>query len=170
MPVDVPFELYDMTIDQGETKNLADAMPGVLNEMKAAYKKWFSDVSSTRPSNYDPPRIVVGSDAEPISVLTPQDWRVGDTEGWGKGGRWLINVVRPGRFDAEIIWKDPIGPATVTLHVGSQSKSVQIGPNLSRAKIDTMALTAGASAVRVEAINRAGQRDPYHVILRRIDQ
>jgi arylsulfatase/arylsulfatase A len=167
MPANVPFELYDMTNDQGETKNLSNAKPEVVTKMKAAYEKWFADVSSTRANNYDPPRIVVGSDAELTSVLTPQDWRVSGESGWGTGGRWLVDVAKSGDYQAEIIWKGPIGPAKVTLTVGEASRSVQVGANESRANIDPFALEAGLSSIGVEATNTKGPQDPYHVILRR---
>ncbi len=166
MPTNVPYELYDMTNDQGETNNLALAKPQVATNMKAAYEKWFADVSSTRPNNYDPPRIVIGSDAEPSSVLTPQDWRVSGESGWGTGGHWLVEVAKSGDFEAEIIWAGPIGPATITLTVGEVSRSVEVAANESRATIDALTLDAGEASVGVQVTN-TNPKDPYHVVLRR---
>ncbi|MDA1276674.1 MAG: arylsulfatase, partial [Verrucomicrobia bacterium] len=61
---DVPCELYKMAVDPREEKNLAVQYPGVVAQLKDAYDIRFDDVSTTRPDNYDPPRIVVGTDCE----------------------------------------------------------------------------------------------------------
>ncbi len=40
-----PFELYDLSIDWSESRNLAEEMPDRLNRMSAAFEKWRSEFS-----------------------------------------------------------------------------------------------------------------------------
>tara|TARA_R110000850_G_scaffold30618_10_gene84102 strand:+ start:650 stop:2389 length:1740 start_codon:yes stop_codon:yes gene_type:complete len=115
---DIPFELYRVSNDVGESKNLAEEMPEKLTEMKAAYQAWFEDVSSTRPDNYAPPRIVIGSDKETVTDLSIQDWRVSSSDGWGTAGKWMVEIVDEGPYKARVQWDHVIGRREVTLHVG----------------------------------------------------
>ena len=63
-------EPYDLVADPREETNLVAEHPDVVKSMRADYESWFRDVSSTRPNNHDPPRIVLGSDQQPVVVLT----------------------------------------------------------------------------------------------------
>ena len=62
-----------------------------------ATKTSFTDVKATR--NFAGPRIHVGSDREPFTVLTRQDWR-GPKAGWTptSDGHWDVFVERPGKY------------------------------------------------------------------------
>jgi len=169
MPADVPFELYDMDSDQGEMVNLAEARPEALKAMIQAYDKWFDDVSRTRPDNYDPPRMVIGSDQELVTSLTRQDWRVTVAEGWGVAGVWLIHVERPATFDAEVVFSNPVGPMDVTLQIGDLEKTVALKANQTRLMVRGLSVPAGDTGVRVRSSLRGGKGDPYQVILSRVD-
>ncbi len=96
------FELYDLETDPGESHNLANEKPELLEKMKNDYMTWFNDVSSTRENNYAKPRIVIGSDAEVETVLTAQDWLRTAGRGWGAKGKWLLTVEGPATFDVTI--------------------------------------------------------------------
>ena len=96
------FELYDLETDPGESHNLANEKPELLEKMKNGYMTWFDDVSSTRENNYAKPRIVIGSDAEVETVLTAQDWLRTAGRGWGAKGKWLLTVEGPATFDVTI--------------------------------------------------------------------
>ena len=106
-PANVGFELYDIAADPREEKNLADSRPEILGRLKAAYDKWFDDVSSTRPDNYAPPRIVIGSGIATTAVLTKQDWKRTRGRGWGDQGRWLLRVAGASRFDVTVRLTEP---------------------------------------------------------------
>ena len=169
MPADVPFELYDMASDQGETVNLAEARPEALKAMIQAYDEWFDNVSRTRPDNYDPPRMVIGSNQELVSSLTRQDWRVTVAEGWGVAGVWLVHVERPATFDAEVVFSNPVGPMDVTLQIGDLEKTVALKANQTRLMIRGLSVPSGDTGVRVRSSLRGGKGDPYQVILSRVD-
>lgn len=53
-------------------------------------------VSSSRPDNFAPPRIVIGHEAEPVTDLSIQGWRVPDgVQGWGSIRRLAAKCSRP---------------------------------------------------------------------------
>ncbi|MCP4449954.1 MAG: arylsulfatase [Planctomycetes bacterium] len=96
-PGNVPLELYDHRADPGERQNLAESRPALLQSMLADYRRWFSDVSTTRADNYAPPRIELGHPDENPLVLTRQDWRHFQGRPWagGSNGKWLITLKKP---------------------------------------------------------------------------
>jgi len=86
-------ELYDMEFDPFEEHNIAHLRPDVVQTMFRDYEAWFDDVGSTRPDNYAPPKIVIGTSHENPTVLTRQNWR--STQGsWARytNGRWELQV------------------------------------------------------------------------------
>ena len=169
MPENVPFELYDMSSDQGETVNLAEAKPDTFKAMLKAYDEWFDDVSGTRRDNYAPPRIVIGSNQELVSALSLQDWRVTEAEGWGGAGVWLVHVDRPATFDAEVIFSNAVGPMDVTLQIGDIEKTVMLKADQTRVMIRGLSVPTGDTEVRVRSSVRGRKGDPYQVILSRVE-
>ncbi|MEM9481559.1 MAG: arylsulfatase [Verrucomicrobiota bacterium] len=103
------FELYDLKNDPKESKNLVTEKPKVFQRLKADYEAWFADVSSTRPDNYAPPVIIVGTEHENPTPLTRQDWR-GTSWGAGAMGHWVVQVAKPVTADIEVI----LDPSSVT--------------------------------------------------------
>lgn len=85
-------ELYRLSQDPLELRDVAAEQPAVLQEMLAKYDRWFDDVGGTRPNNYAPPRIVIGTPHENPTVLTRQDWRHTTGRPWGRDsiGHWLL--------------------------------------------------------------------------------
>lgn len=115
------FELYDMQRDPGETEDLSEERPDVVAELRAAYDRWFDDVSSTRPDNYAPLRIYVGTPHENPVVLTRQDWRYeGDGNGWDRDaqGYWLLHVVDDGPYDLHVRFDAEDAPGTLQVEAG----------------------------------------------------
>ncbi len=101
-------ELYDLKADPQQRKDLAAAHPEVVARLAKAYEDWFADVSSTRPNNYAPPNIVVGTTHEPTTVLTRQDWRHVSGRPWAKDstGFWLLENAAEREFEVEVILPD----------------------------------------------------------------
>jgi len=144
----LPWELYDLEKDPAESKNLAEADPKRLMEMREAYRKWFEDVSSTR--GYDPPRIILGHDRETESVLTWQDWR-GPKAGWGRDGlgHWAVHVERPkpgepaAKYDVRFRFTKSPEVRTATLVVGETSFTAEVAPNGEEVKFEGVELPSG---------------------------
>ena len=107
-------ELYDMTIDPAETKNLAEAQPELLKALHSEYLAWFKEVTNNGTTN---PAIPVGY-AEAPSVQLPaheavisggmrykrnpngwaHDW-ITDWKNTSDKMEWDIEVVRPGNYE-----------------------------------------------------------------------
>lgn len=119
------FELFDMENDRYETKDVAADHPDVVAKLKAEYEAWFKDVGSTRPDNYAPPRIIVGSPQERMTVLTRQDWR-GAAWGPKDEGHWLVEIVSPAAYDVKLIVAPAAGQRTLRLQVENLVASVPL--------------------------------------------
>ncbi|MEZ6128888.1 MAG: arylsulfatase [Planctomycetaceae bacterium] len=158
-----PFELYRIDADPGESENVADQFPEKLAEMKRLYQDWFRDVSSTRPDNYQPPRIIIGSDKERTTDLSIQDWRVGDAAGWGSNGAWKVRIVNAGPYHASVRWDKTIGEREVTLHVGDRSFDGTLQADETSVIFPSVSLPLGETDVRVTV---AGEKQTRGEVLR----
>lgn len=167
LPPDVPFELYDVSVDPMERNNLAAARPDVLQELRETYLAWFKDVSTTRPDNFAPPRIVIGTDHETTTVLTSQDWRVparGDT---GRTGTWLLHADRTAEYDLELRWPKPIAPGTIEVQAGALTRTTAVPAATDRVKLEPLRIPAGDLEFSVNQVRGSTREGAYHVILTR---
>lgn len=151
-------ELYDLEADPDEKSDVAEANPGVVAELRAAYEAWFKDVSATR--GYAPPRMKLGTKHENPTMLTRQDWR-GPRAGWKDGdlGHWEVEIARPGRYEftltfppmegageAEVVVGD--SPVAERVAVAAKATTVKIGPvklGAGRADIEPRLYVGGGS-------------------------
>lgn len=113
------FELYNMVADPLEQKNLAAERPDVVKRMRKEYEAWFADVGSTRPNNYAPPRIYIGTPHENPVVLTRQDWRHIKDRPWAprSNGYWELYTAKRGRYDVRLRFPKTDANGTATLEV-----------------------------------------------------
>lgn len=129
MPPGARFELYDMTVDHGETTDLADTHPEIVERMRRGYEEWFRDVSS---GGFDPVRIHLGSPLEPSTTLSRFDWR-GDYDNRAEEdslGHWPVVVDRPGRYDFVVRFAGPLpvaGEARLAVGDVAVSREVEKG-------------------------------------------
>ena len=107
-PFEKTFELYDMEADPLEFHNIASEHPEVVDRLRAAYEKWFDDVSGTR--GYDPPRIALGAaPGEPHDPDPPGLARAAGRLG-AEQPRLLGDRGRPGRHLRRSRFTSPPGP------------------------------------------------------------
>jgi arylsulfatase A-like enzyme len=92
--------LFDIQKDPYEMKDVAADNPDVVADLKRKYEAWFKDVESTR--KFAPPRIVIGSDKEPATILTRQDMRVAGQAKPMSVGHWELQVENGGKFDIKV--------------------------------------------------------------------
>jgi arylsulfatase/arylsulfatase A len=125
-----PDELYDLIDDPAEQRNLASEQSEIVERLRGVYDRWFDDVSSTRPDNYAPPRIVIGTPHENPTVLTRQDWRLypGVEEAWDTEhpGYWPIRIAEAGRYRVRIAVPNPGQSAMVRFRCGGVERSETI--------------------------------------------
>ena len=161
-------ELYDLSKDPRQQNNLAAQRPKVFQRLKKNYEDWFADVSSSRPDNYAPPRIVIGTKHEPRSVLTRQDWRHVTGRPWGRdsNGFWLLEAPEPGAYEVEVIFKEtyPAGKATIT--AGKARQELDLVADKKRGHTTMMMLPAGKFKLSVEADFNGKIQGPHQVILK----
>jgi len=116
-PQTVPYELYNLVQDPGEQHNLYETQPEIAERLTTAYDQWFEEVSNTRPDNYAPPRMVIGTAEETTTHLTAQDWRRTAGEGWGTDGYWLLEVAQPAEFEVILKTPEKLSPLSATLTI-----------------------------------------------------
>jgi len=117
------FELYDMSVDPYELTDLAIGNSKVVDSLVVLYNRWFDDVSTTRPNNYAPPRIQIGTEFEKTTVLTRQDWRHKRGRPWAanSNGFWLLSNQDAGNFDLTIRYPEVSGNTPVEIILNDTS-------------------------------------------------
>jgi arylsulfatase A-like enzyme len=100
LPAEPAFQLFDLAADPYEMNDVADKHPEIVKQMRAGYEAWFKDVTAR---GFEPPRIALGAEQEPLTRLTRQDWR-GPKAGWGADGLgyWEVEVTRPAAYDVTL--------------------------------------------------------------------
>ncbi|MEM9280230.1 MAG: arylsulfatase [Verrucomicrobiota bacterium] len=183
-------ELYDIASDPGQSKDLAEAFPEVVQRLYADYGVWFKDVAS-HESEYT--RFLVGDPAENPTHFTVRDWH--PTEGaviWKKehlfeddlfiNGFWAIDVVSDGTYEFRLSRHPDDAPhpmkaveATIRLldDEGSESSAVAETKAIQSSDTDvtfTLELQAGPAILQTslkdEDMHRV--RGAYFVTVRRL--
>tara|TARA_R110002049_G_scaffold27321_2_gene94080 strand:- start:187974 stop:189803 length:1830 start_codon:yes stop_codon:yes gene_type:complete len=99
-------ELYNITKDPHQDKNIAAAHPKVVARMQRHLQDWWDGV---KDDVMEPQRVVIGNDAENPMTLTACEWldvfvdqqkqvRRGDK----KNGVWHLIVDQPGEYEIEL--------------------------------------------------------------------
>jgi arylsulfatase/arylsulfatase A len=160
------FELYDVRNDPKESTNLITNHPEVFQRLKAEYDRWFDDVSSTRPDNYAPPRIHVGTPHESPTVLTRQDWR-GGTWARDSAGHWEIHVAKAGRYDVRLEFDANPNSEKAKLSIGDVDREVAVKGGAKSIEIRNVELPAGDSQLRAVLSRDDKSRGVYQVFVTR---
>lgn len=144
------FELYDLEKDPGEQNNVATKNPKTVARLKKEYDAWFDDVSSTRPDNYAPPIIQIGTPHENPTSLTRQDWIA---ENWGQDatGYWNADFASEGKYAVTVHLYPTNKPATVTLTVGTSSHRADVAAHANKAVFPDIDLRKGLARIEASA-------------------
>jgi hypothetical protein len=159
------FELYDMETDPLELQDLASEKPEVVAELRAAYDAWFDDVSHTRPDNYDPPRIVVGTPHEEVTVLTRQDWRHTNGRPWGpdSNGHWELEVATAGEYDVRLRFPPVEAAGEATLDLDGKTLSAGLRGEAEEHVFVAVPLAAGPLRLQATLEHGSETRGPWQV-------
>jgi arylsulfatase/arylsulfatase A len=162
-------ELYRLDSDPRQKNNLAAEYPEVVERLKKAYDTWFTDVSSTRPDNYAPPRIIIGTDHEMRSVLTRQDWRHQQGRPWASNsnGVWLLEALTPGDYEIELIFLGNHPDGKATIHAGELTTTIDIPANQQRDHKTRIHLPAGKITLGADVTFDGEIQGPHQLILTR---
>jgi arylsulfatase A-like enzyme len=109
-------ELYDLTADPAESRDIAATHAGDVKHLRLQYERWFESVTSR---GFDPPRIWVGSEREDPVLLTRQDWR-GPRAGWADDslGHYEVEVRRAGLYRVTLRFPEVQRPTLAALRCG----------------------------------------------------
>lgn len=164
-------ELYNLKDDPKQQHDLSQTHPEVLSNLTAEYDAWFDDVSSTRSDNYAPPRIIIGTDHEPATTLTRQDWRHATGQPWGKdsNGFWLLHSPDPASFGIELLFTEPPGEGVATITAGEASLTLDISGEKRRGYTTKMMFPSGDLTFQVDVTVNGKTMGPHQVILRNLD-
>ena len=100
-------DLYDMTTDPGQTKNVANSHPEVVTRLTKFYEDWWAELEPTFAQST---AIYLGHPSENPARLTSHDWITTQTTPWnqshvraamngkGKTGFWNVKVTETGRY------------------------------------------------------------------------
>jgi arylsulfatase A-like enzyme len=144
------FELFDITADPFEEKDLAAEKRDAAAKLKKQYEDWFAVVTK---AGFVPPRIIIGSEKENPVRLSRQDWR-GPKAGWAADsiGEWYVKIDRPGKYTVTLWAPGEFEEYAVT--AGSVRHRV-LGAGAKDRVTTEMELTAGP--VEIEATVTAGK-------------
>ncbi len=165
-------QLFDLSKDPKQQNDLAASRPKVFDRLKNGYEAWFDDVSSTRPNNYAPPRIVIGTENEKRTVLTRQDWRHESGAPWGRdsNGFWLLEAPEAGKYKVQLYLKGRYPACIANIRAGAEKVSLKISSSDEAVEnVAEMRLPKGKFKLSVDIEVDGKTKGPHQVILTRVD-
>jgi arylsulfatase/arylsulfatase A len=159
------FELYRPMQDPREENNLADKHPEVVEKLKKEYEAWFKDVSSTRPDNYAPPRIQIGTPLQNPVTLTRQDWRrvAAGKETYGVRGKWLLHVAKKGSYRMLMRLQPNSAAGQVKLMAGGYEKTMPVPADAKEILFESVSLPEGDTELRIDVTRDNQTTGPWQV-------
>ncbi len=137
-----PWQLYDMTDDPGEAKDIAANHADIVKQLSAQYDAWFADISSAGLQRF--PLPIGHSEQNPVELHAPQSYQdkpLRFASGPGFANDWLTNwtdvkakvwfeidVTTAGEYDLELAYACPPADAgsKVRVSIGDQSLEATI--------------------------------------------
>lgn len=111
-------ELYDLNTDPGQTTNVAEQYPDMVEKLKSAYDNWWAEIS---PTFEEKPYFIVGHEAENPMTLFCHDWHSDSYTPWAQrhirsgfvnNGFWRVKVAEAGTYKLELRrWPEETGLA-----------------------------------------------------------
>lgn len=186
-------QLFDLTEDPGETKDVAGEHPDRVKQMRAEYVRWFDEV--TDGLVYEPVAIEVGRDDEnPVEIQSSWAGLQGDSvtctfagyewdtiEGWKQPGEqavWKIDVVAPGTYEVALSYGAAPKSAGSRLRISAGETSFEhvvqstvTANTFVRRPVGELQLTSGRHLLRAEVLQCKGDElmRLNRVFLRRLD-
>jgi hypothetical protein len=149
-------ELYNLSLDPGESRNVARQYPGIRDRLLAEYEDWFADMKRTRRFQTAP--IHLGTPHENPSYLCRYQEGQNLT-GTATPDGWVVKVTRAGRYELKLQWPAHNGGALYVKWLGVESR-LTLQPNEFTAQL---LLRAGTGLLDVGFIDENSRRvvDPW---------
>jgi hypothetical protein len=154
-----------MAADPLEQNDLAAQRPDIVKAMRKQYEAWFADVSGTRPNNYAPPRIHIGTTHENPVVLTRQDWRHAKGRPWAadSNGYWELYAARAGNYDIKIDFPAVKTNGELLLEVSGRRTSQRISKGDTSSMFTNMPIDEGPTRLIATLTLAENTKGPWHV-------
>lgn len=164
------FQLFDLSADPFELQNLATEHAEVVKQMRAEYDRWFDDVGSTRPDNYAPPRIQVGTKFENPVVLTRQDWRHTAGRPWARDsiGHWLLTASE-GTYDLRCRFAPSAKAGSASLRLNDEVVTVELPANAGTCEFSGINVSPGAVKLEVTLVHGDKRRGVHQADLQKTE-
>ncbi len=97
-------ELYDMDNDSGQTTDVADQHPEVVEKLRVAYEEWWEDISVDFEDYCE---IIINTEKENPVCIRSHDWHSPGLPPWNQGhirtglignGFWVLDVAEAGTY------------------------------------------------------------------------
>jgi arylsulfatase A-like enzyme len=156
------YELFNITTDPFEEKDLAAEKPEEVTKLKKEYETWFADVTK---KGFAPPRIIIGSEKENPVRLSRQDWR-GDKAGWNADsiGHWEVKIERAGRYRVTIFAPGEFDSYDLDRNGGGIGGSIAPGSFTDKVTVEAD-LPAGENKLEATVRFKKKMRGAHHVVL-----
>ncbi|MDE0958312.1 MAG: arylsulfatase [Planctomycetota bacterium] len=145
------FQLYDLSKDPYELDDISDENPEIVQRLLGDYEAWFLDVSSGREDPWAPPRIIIGTEHEKMTVLTRQDWRHTHGRPWARDsrGQWHVTIASEGPYRIECRFSPEKVPGVITLICGDLEVRQAILPTTRSCSFRSVELPVGDVEVEI---------------------
>lgn len=174
-------QLYDLTTDPGQAKNVADSNPEVLKTLNQAYDGWWE---SLKPKFDQVVRIGLGADAQNPARLMSHDWLVKSQKdsAWSQSlvkrgllasGPWAVDITQDGKYRIELYrWPKHLKQAMDCKHaklkIGDKEVEKDIDPKAVNATFE-LDLKKGPAMLQSWLTNSKGkQHGAYFVWVTRL--
>lgn len=141
-------ELYDVSVDPRQTRNVASEHPEAVAALRAAYERWWE---SLQPSlaRYEP--IVIGAPGHPITRINCMDWHAPLAQiPWDQpqiekmpaaNGWWMIEAAEAGRYRFILRHQPaqaafPLRAVRARVRVGDEEAVIAVAPGATEVTID----------------------------------
>ena len=159
------FELYDMANDPLEQHDLAQERTDIVEKMRSDYEAWFQDVGSTRPDNYAPPRIHIGTPYENPVVLTRQDWRHMKGRTWASdsNGYWELWSASSAQYDVRLRFPPAELDGQVTLQISDNTLTAPISKGMTERTFKAVPIVKGDARLLATLTVGAKTQGPWQI-------
>ena len=160
-------ELYDLGADPAQRKDVANAHPAIVEELRAFYTPFWESVLP----RMTPVAIDLGSSSENPTVLCSQDWYMPTgNPPWNFGsikklpkvtGPWHVDVKSPGRYKVTLrqlpIEADkPVNAVRAKVGIAGKTEEAAVEPGSKGVEFE-LDLPAGLTELRTWLYNEKGQ-------------
>ena len=145
------FQLYDLSKDPYELDDISDENPEIVQRLLGDYEAWFMDVSNEREDPWAPPRIIIGTEHEEMTVLTRQDWRHTHGRPWARDsrGQWHVKIASEGPYRIDCRFSPKPEPGVITLICGDLKVQQALLPTIRTCSFAQVMLPTGDAELEI---------------------